>query len=79
MLVPARATENNQTIIYANYCGADNDLSFCGQSVIAGPAETILIQATRDAEILLVADLTETDLIEPSLLSTQQTDYRKVS
>lgn len=78
-LVPARATENNQTIVYANYCGADNGLSFCGQSIIAGPAETILTQATRDAEILLVADLAETNKIEPSLLSTQQADYRKVS
>ncbi len=78
-LVPARATENNQTIVYANYCGADNGLSFCGQSIIAGPAETILTQATRDAEILLIADLNETDQIEPSQLSTQQADYRKVS
>jgi predicted amidohydrolase len=78
-LVPARAAENNQTIVYANYCGADNGLSFCGQSVIAGPAETILAQASREEEIFLVADLTETDQIEPSLLSTQQTDYRKVS
>ena len=78
-LVPARASENNQTIVYANYCGADNGLSFCGQSIIAGPGETILAQASHDTEILLVADLNEIDKIEPSLLSTQQTDYRKVS
>ncbi|MEJ6709036.1 MAG: carbon-nitrogen hydrolase family protein [Amylibacter sp.] len=78
-LIPARATENNQTIVYANYCGADNGLSFCGQSIIAGPAKTILTQASRDGEILLVADLNEIDKIEPSLLSTQLADYRKVS
>ena len=78
-IVPSRATENNQTIIYANYCGADNGLWFCGQSVIAGPAETILIQATRNAETLLITDLTETDKIKPSMLSTQHTDYRKVT
>lgn len=78
-LVPARATENNQTIVYANYCGTDNGLTFCGQSIIAGPAETIIAQASQAAEILLVADLSTTDQIEPSLLSTQHTDYRKVS
>ncbi|MDC1292860.1 nitrilase, partial [Amylibacter sp.] len=78
-IVPSRATENNQTIIYANYCGADNGLWFCGQSVIAGPAETILIQATRNAETLLITDLTETDKIKPSMLSTQHTDFRKVT
>ena len=78
-IVPSRATENNQTIIYANYCGEDNGLSFCGQSVIAGPAETILIQATMSEETLLITDLTETDKIKPSMLSTQHTDYRKVT
>ena len=77
-LVPARATENNQTIVYANYCGSDNGLRFCGQSIIAGPAETKLAQATRDTETLLFADLTQIDTIAPSLLSTQQADYRKV-
>ena len=29
-LVPARASENALTIVYANYCGSDNGLSFCG-------------------------------------------------
>jgi predicted amidohydrolase len=78
-LIPARATENNQTIIYANYCGAENGLHFCGQSIIAGPGEMTLTQAGIDAETLICADLSLLDEISPSLLSTQQADYRKVA
>ena len=77
-LIPARANENNQAIVYANYCGTDNGLTFCGQSVIAGPGGMIFTRANSDDEMLLCADLQLLDRINPSLLSTQQTDYRKV-
>lgn len=77
-LVPARASENALTIIYANYCGTDAGLRFCGQSTIVGPDSIPLATATRDAETLLIADLTQIDQIHPSLLSTQHADFRKV-
>jgi hypothetical protein len=38
----------------------------------------IFTRANSDDEMLLCADLQLLDRINPSLLSTQQTDYRKV-
>ena len=77
-LVPARASENAITIAYANYCGSDNGLSFCGQSTIVGPDAQSLASASHDQEKLLIADLTSINKINSALLSTQLADFRKV-
>jgi predicted amidohydrolase len=77
-LVPARASESALTIVYANYCGSDNDLSFCGQSTIVGPDAKPLASASHDTENLIIADLTSINGINTSLLSTQLADFRKV-
>ena len=77
-LVPARASESALTIVYANYCGSDNDLSFCGQSTIVGPDAKPLASASHDTENLIIADLTSINSINTSLLSTQLADFRKV-
>ncbi|MDG2475326.1 MAG: carbon-nitrogen hydrolase family protein [Paracoccaceae bacterium] len=77
-LVPARASENALTIAYANYCGNDNGLSFCGQSTIVGPDAQSLVSASPDEEKLLIADLTSINNINTALLSTQLADFRKV-
>ena len=37
LLVPARAAETATTIVYANYCGAEGDLTYTGLSTICGP------------------------------------------
>ena len=77
-LVPARALENNITIVYTNYCGSDNGLSFCGQSTIVGPIAQPLASAGPDDEDLLIADLNSINNINTALLSTQLADFRKV-
>jgi 5-aminopentanamidase len=35
--VPAMAVNHALTIAYANYCGAEGDLTYAGASLIAGP------------------------------------------
>ena len=77
-LVPARASENALTIVYANYCGSDNGLSFCGKSTIVGPDAKPLASAGGNGENLLIANLNSLNQIEKSLLSTQLADFRKV-
>ncbi|MBB94863.1 MAG: nitrilase [Rhodobacteraceae bacterium] len=73
--VPARAAECDLTVAYANFCGAEEGLTFGGRSLIAGP----------DAQVIAAAGRTETLLItqigpDPAdwLRSTQMQDFRKV-
>lgn len=73
--VPARAAEMGVSIAYANYCGAEGDLSFGGGSVLVGPDARILAHAGR-SETLLITSLE--DEIDPVLRSTQLVDFRKV-
>ena len=36
-LIPTRAFENGLFLVYANYVGAEDDLVYCGNSLIVGP------------------------------------------
>lgn len=72
--VPANAVNHRVTIAYANYCGVEGDLTYCGGSVIVGPDGQVLAQAGR-GPCLLVAELTEPD---PRLYQTQLEDFRPV-
>jgi predicted amidohydrolase len=56
ILVPARALENQVFIAYANRCGREGDLSYCGQSCVVGPDGVDLARAGR-GEQLILADL----------------------
>ncbi len=72
--VPAMAANYGLSIVYANYCGVEGDLSYVGGSLIAGPHGEILAQAgTHPA--LLITDLPDVD---PARVSTQHRDLRKV-
>jgi 5-aminopentanamidase len=73
--VPAMAANHGLSIVYANYCGSEGDLTYCGRSLIAGPHGEILAQA-GETPALLIADL---PLREPARLSTQKRDYRPVT
>jgi 5-aminopentanamidase len=73
--VPAMAANHGLAIVYANYCGVEGDLTYCGRSLIAGPHGEILAQAGEDPA-LLIADLPPRD---PQRLSTQAADYRPIS
>ena len=70
--VPAMAANHGLSIVYANYCGAEGELTYVGGSLIAGPHGEVLAQA-GEMPALLVADLPAPD---PTRLSTQAHDLR---
>ncbi len=74
-VVPAHAVNHAVTIAYANYCGAECDLGYCGGSLIAGPDGMPIVRAGR-GEATLIADLDAQ--IEVDRLSTQRADFRPV-
>ena len=52
--VRARAQENQCYLVYANYCGAEDEIHYCGQSSIVGPDGGLLAMAGREESLLLV-------------------------
>lgn len=70
-LVPARAAEAGLVIAYANYCGAEGDLAYDGNSVIVDGNGATLARAGQ-APALLVVDLAGL----PAPLTTQSADFR---
>ncbi len=74
LTVPSQAVNHGVAIAYANYCGVEGDLTYCGGSVLVGADGAIHAQAGT-AEALLIADLPPPD---PALLSTQLDDFRPV-
>jgi predicted amidohydrolase len=54
--VRARAFENQCYVAYANYCGHEGDIHYCGQSSIAAPDGSRIAQAGLD-EALIVGTL----------------------
>lgn len=74
LMVPARAAEMSVAIVYANYCGTENGLSFAGRSLIVGPHADPIAQAGT-SETLVIATIT--DPADAALLSTQLHDFTK--
>jgi predicted amidohydrolase len=58
----ARAIENQSYVIASNRVGKDEDLWFCGSSVIIDPRGVAVASASADREELIQADLSE-DLV----------------
>ena len=54
--VRVRAQENQCYLVYANYCGAEEQIHYCGQSSIVGPDGSLLAMAGHEPT-LLMADL----------------------
>jgi 5-aminopentanamidase len=73
--VPAMAANHGLTIVYANYCGTEHDLTYLGGSLIAGPHGEILAQAGK-SPTLLIADVPPRDRAR---LSTQSADLRNLT
>ena len=74
--IPAQAAMNGLTIAYANFCGEEGALTYCGRSLVAGPdGEPLATAGLHPA--MLVVDLPERD--DPALrpLSTQIEDLRE--
>jgi len=75
VVVPAHAINHGLTLVYANYCGTEGELTYCGGSVIAG-ADGAVLAAAGPGLALLVADVVAPD---PRLLQTQVAEYRAVT
>ena len=50
--VRSRAQENQCYLVYANYCGAEGEIRYCGQSSIIGPDGRVLTMAGHDSTTL---------------------------
>lgn len=72
--VPAMAANHGVAIAYANYCGAEGDLTYVGGSQIVGPHGEVLAQA-GDGPALLIADI---PLADPARISTQSRDLKRL-
>jgi len=75
IVVPARAYENQMFVIYANRCGTENGLEYCGDSVIVGPDGSDLARAGAE-EALLIADLDAAALTDGRRRNTHLADRR---
>ena len=51
-IVPARAYENQVYVAYANYCGHENGIEYCGLSCVAAPDGSDAARAGRDEELI---------------------------
>ncbi len=75
LVVPTHAINHSMTIAYANYCGTEGDITYCGTSVIAAPDATILA-AAGPSPTLLVTDIARSP--DPALMQTQLQDHRPI-
>ncbi|MNF66503.1 (R)-stereoselective amidase [compost metagenome] len=76
VLVRARAFENQCYLAYANYCGGEGDIRYCGLSSVTAPDGSLAAVAGRE-EALIFADL-KRDKLEASRASiTYLRDRRK--
>ncbi|MNP54887.1 2-oxoglutaramate amidase [compost metagenome] len=74
--VRARAQENQCYLVYANYCGSEDEIQYCGQSSIIGPDGSLLAMAGRD-ECQLLAELAHERVIEGRKAFPYLTDLRQ--
>ncbi|MCY1450913.1 2-oxoglutaramate amidase [compost metagenome] len=74
--VRARAQENQCYLVYANYCGAEDEIQYCGQSSIIGPDGSLLAMAGRD-ECQLLAELEHERVVQGRTAFPYLTDLRQ--
>ena len=74
-IVPARAYENQVYLAYADRCGREGALEYCGLSCVIAPDGSDLARAGRD-ETLIVADLDAGRLTQSRKLNTHLVDRR---
>ncbi|TKW64866.1 MAG: nitrilase [Paracoccus denitrificans] len=75
-VIPAMAANHALSIVYANYCGAEGDLSYFGGSSITSADGHVLARA-GDAPCLLISHLPAHP--DPATLSTQLRDLRQIA
>ena len=75
ILVPARAYESQMYLAYANRCGTEGELDYCGLSCVVGPDGADLARAGA-GETLLVADVDPDVLAASRAINTHLGDRR---
>jgi predicted amidohydrolase len=73
--VRSRAFENQCYVAYANYCGHEGDIHYCGQSSIAAPDGSRIAQAGLD-EALIVGELDRQLMIDSRAANHYLSDRR---
>lgn len=76
VLAHARAIENQSYVIASNRVGKDDDLWFCGNSVIIDPRGVIIAAASADREELIYADLSQ-QLVDSVRRRVQSLGHRR--
>jgi len=74
-IVPARAFENQVYLAYANYCGSEGQIHYCGLSCIAAPDGTDAARAGL-AETVIVAELDRERMAASRRINTYLADRR---
>ena len=75
IMLPTRAFENGLFVAYANHCGTEGELEYCGLSCLVGPDGVDLARADKH-EALVVAELDRGLLDEWRQLNTYLPDRR---
>jgi predicted amidohydrolase len=73
--VRARAFENQCYLVYANYCGSEGDIHYCGLSSICAPDGKQIGLAAQD-EALVIADLDRNLMSGSQAINTYFKDRR---
>ncbi|MDB6048698.1 MAG: ramA 3 [Pseudomonas sp.] len=73
--IRARAFENQCYVAYANYCGSEGDIEYCGLSSIAAPDGSQIALASDD-ERLIVGTLDRQLMIDSRAINTYSKDRR---
>ncbi|RMT82367.1 carbon-nitrogen hydrolase family protein [Pseudomonas viridiflava] len=73
--VRARAFENHCYVVYANYCGSEGEIRYCGLSSVCAPDGSRPALAAQD-EALLIADLDRAQLTQARTVNDYFKDRR---
>lgn len=73
--VRARAFENQCYLVYANYCGSEGQIQYCGLSSICAPDGKQIGRAGHE-EVLVIADLDRQAMSESQAINTYFKDRR---
>ena len=73
--VRARAFENQCYLVYANYCGSEAQIDYCGMSSLNGPDGRRPLLGGQD-EALLIADLQRSEIDKAKSLNDYAADRR---
>ncbi len=74
-IVPARAFENQIYVAYANYCGREGEIEYCGLSCIASPDGADLVRAGR-GEAMIIGELDRERMAASRRINTYFADRR---